>query len=367
MSKALDFEKTEPYRVLHIVPKMNRAGQETFIMNVYRAIDRDKVQFDFLCLEPGVGDYDEEILRLGGRIYHAPSKHEGIFKSYRAIKQCIQDGAWQTVHRHYGNATMWHELWAAKRAGAKQLIAHSHNTNSDRAFLHKLYRLPLYHLADWHLACSEAAGQWMYGNRSFQVISNAVATEHFCFDAELRGKKREELGLSEARVYLSVARLTRVKNQSFMLRAFKFIHEEDSHAHLLLVGQGEDESKLRTLCTELGLDDVVHFLGVRSDVSALLQAADLFCMPSLYEGLPVSLVEAQAAALPCLVSDRVSAEVKVIPELHFLSLEEGEHVWAQEAQKLAKSQRRDTTEEIRRAGYDIHELARRLEQIYTGL
>lgn len=355
-------------RVLHIVPVMDRAGQETFIMNVYRSIDRDAVQFDFLALSTDrEGDYDEEIRDLGGRILHARGKHLGIRDSRRDIARVVREGGYRIIHRHYQNATMVHELLAARAGGAVCLIAHSHNSDSANHVLHRLCRPFLYRSADWHLACSEAAGQWMFGNRPYDVIANGIDSELFRFDPEHRAAKRRELELGDGLVVGHIGRLNRVKNQGFLLRAFQQLLTREPDAQLLLIGSGEDEADLRQQARALELGDAVHFLGIRSDIVGLLMAMDVFVMPSLYEGLPVTLIEAQATGLPCVISDTVTRDVQLIPELSFLSLDESARTWAQVARNEARRPRRDTREEIRSHGFDIHGVTERLRGIYESV
>ncbi|MDI9497749.1 MAG: glycosyltransferase family 1 protein [Bacillota bacterium] len=354
-------------RVLHIVPIMNRAGQETFIMNVYRSLDRSRVQFDFLALSDEEGDYDEEIRSLGGRVFHARGKHLGIRESRRQIAAVVEQGGFRIVHRHYQNATMLHELLAARAGGADCLIAHSHNTASERTWLHRLLRPLLYRVADWHLACSEAAGQWMFGNRPFDVVANGIDPLLFQYNPELRRLKRQELAVDDSLVVGHIGRMNEVKNQSWLLRVLQELLERRPDAVLLLIGGGEDETKLREQTAALGLQNAVRFLGVRADIAGLLQAMDVFALPSLYEGLPVTLVEAQAAGLPCVVSDRVTREVALVPEVSFLSLDESPRSWASLLISEAARGRRDTREEIRAAGFDIHDVADRLVAVYESL
>lgn len=353
-------------RVLHVVDSMNRAGQETFIMNVYRQIDRSKIQFDFLQFQPGPADFDEEILSLGGRIHHAVAKGTDFRNSMAQITAIVQENNYHIVHRHFSNASMFLELWAAKRGGAGCLIAHSHNTSSQNIKQHYLFRLPLYRISDWHLACAEDAGHWMFGDRAFHIIPNGIDGNVFRYDKAASLRIREELGITaDQLVFGHVGRFNEVKNHAFILEVFKEIVAEVPDARLILAGDGNLRPAMEQWTKHNQLDQHVHFVGVRSDISALMSAMNLFLMPSLYEGLPVTLVEAQATGLPCLVSDVVTEDIAITPCIEFLNLQEPAKLWAIKAIEMSLWPRQETAADIKRSGYDIRDVAETLEKLYT--
>lgn len=354
-------------RVLHVVDAMNRAGQETFIMNVYRNIDRSKIQFDFLVYTDQKADYDEEILSLGGRIFHATTKSKDIRQSLKDIRNIVSEGKYKIVHRHFSNASMVLEFLAAKRGGAKCLIAHSHNTSSGKKRQHYLFRRPLYRVANWHLACSEEAGEWMYGDRAFQIIPNGIDAETFRYSETARMRVRDELSISaEQLVFGHVGRFSEVKNHAFILEVFKEILVEIPDAQLLLAGDGPLRPAMEQWVDLHQMRRHVHFLGVRSDISALMSAMNCFIMPSLYEGLPVTLIEAQSTALPCLIADTITDDIKITDCIEFMNLQETARVWAIQAIEMALWPRIDTTEAIKKSGYDIRDVARTLGQLYEN-
>ena len=354
-------------RILHVVDSMNRAGQETFIMNVYRNIDRSQFQFDFIQFQKDPADYDAEILELGGRIYHATPKGQGLRQSMQEIKHIVAEGGYKVVHRHFSNASMVFELFAAKRGGASCLIAHSHSSSSNNKSTHRLLRRPLYRVADWHLACAEDAGLWMFGDRAFQIIPNGIDTDMFKYNENDCIKVRDELDISpEQMVFGHVGRFSEVKNHSFILETFKEIVAEVPDAQLILVGDGPLRPAMEQWCELHQLKSHVHFLGVRSDIARIVSAMNCFLMPSLYEGLPVTLVEAQSSGLPCLIADTITADIKLTDCVEFLNLDESPRVWAIKAIEMAMWPRIDTTEAIRKSGYDIRDVARALQTVYAG-
>ncbi|NJP39909.1 glycosyltransferase family 1 protein [Oscillospiraceae bacterium HV4-5-C5C] len=354
-------------RVLQVVDRMDRAGQETFIMNVYRHLDRSSIQFDFVEFTDTPADYDPEITNLGGRIYRLPPKGKQLLASMKALRTLVAEQGYKIVHRHYSNSTMYFELLAARQGGADCLIAHSHNsTQFNTKLLHQLCRNPLYRITRWHLACSEAAGLWMFGNHPFDIIPNGIDLELYHFDAQKRAAKRLELGLGPELLIGHVGRFTTVKNQAFILSVFQRFLELEPSAQLLLVGEGEDRDDITSLAQSMPLKGHVIIPGSRSDVPDLMMAMDAFIMPSLYEGLPLTLVEAQATGLPCLVADTISQEAKLTDKLSYMSLQEGPQIWAGQLRQLARQPRLDQTEAIRRAGYDIKEVSQRLTYLYLN-
>ncbi len=354
-------------RVLHVVDKMDRAGQETFIMNVYRELDRSKIQFDFLQFEEGPADFDAEIQALGGKLHYATPKGSDLRKSMSEIAEIVRRNHYDIVHRHFSNASMFFELWAAKRGGASCLIAHSHNSSSNNVRQHKLLRYPLYRMADWHLACAEDAGHWMFGDRAFQVIPNGIDARRFAYQASASKRIREELGLLEDQlIFGHVGRFNKVKNHAFILKIFKEIVELEPTATLLLVGDGILRPAMEQWVLHNQLSEHVRFLGVRSDIEDLMSAMNLFLMPSLYEGLPVTLVEAQASGLPCLISDVITEDIALTPCVEFLNLQESEKLWAHKAIEMSLWPRQETAEAIARSGYDIRDVAKTLAKLYEG-
>lgn len=240
---------------------------------------------------------------------------------------------YQIVHSHI-DAMSYLPLLAAKKSGVPVRIAHSHSTSIDRDFkylLKQCFRASLNRVATDCLACGKAAGRFLFGNRSFQIIPNAIEADKFLYNPELRAQKRKELNIEQNFVVGHVGRFCYPKNHTFLIEIFEQIHKLDENAVLLLVGEGEKMEEIRQLVCQMGLDKNVKFLGNRNDVNELYQAMDVFVMPSLFEGVPLTGVEAQFSDLPCLFSDSVPQEVSFGRNCYFLSLGDGTGKWAEKS------------------------------------
>lgn len=302
-------------RVLHIVGRMDRAGAETMLMNYYRSIDRDRLQFDFLVYTDDVCDYDAEIESLGGRIVRVSGNANWLSRTV-SIFRTLRAGNWSAVHSHTNFSSIF-PLFAAFLAGIPVRVAHAHVTEIETSSLAKnTYQSlapPLIRgLATHKVACGErAAGLLFAAGDRVSILPNAVEAPAFMLDRRAASEEiRAELDIrSGTRILLQVARLDPVKNQLFLVEVAAALKRRGHDFVMLLAGRGELEPAIRDAVERAGLQHQVRLLGVRSDVPRLLNAADAFVLPSFFEGFPVVLVEAQAAGLPCIVSDRVSDEV----------------------------------------------------------
>lgn len=365
-------------RVLHVIGAMDRGGAETLIMNLYRAINRSCVQFDFLVHEDRECDYDAEIRELGGHIYRLPRFTGANFFSYR--KKCREHFEKHTehvvVHGHIGSSASIY-LSEAKRAG-RYAIAHSHAQNFETglpALGFRLVSFPTRFIADCFLGCSREAGIDRFGKKvvegkNFTVLRNGIDTSSYAFDDSIREKMRHELGIGlEAPVFGHVGRLIEVKNHAFLLDVFLLVKHDLPDAVLLLAGRGELEPVLRENVINKGLEDSVLFLGVRNDVPDVMQAMDVFVFPSRKEGLPVAAIEAQASGLPTLLSCGVPELAIASSFARRIALEDGVEKWAKgcleayrESQAFSRS---DAVREVVDHGFDIDSAARWLEQLYS--
>ena len=363
-----------PIRVLHVIGSMNRGGAETMIMNLYRKIDREKIQFDFAVHTDASADYDEEIVSMGGRILRCPRFTGTNILAYRRwwngfFREYASE--YPIVHGHIGSSAAIY-LKAAKKSGLFT-IAHSHSSGTDhsaKALLYRVFSYPTRHIADWFFACSEAAGIDRYGqpvvnSSRFRILNNAVDTTIFRFDPDVRRQVREELGVDDSLIVGHVGRFDTVKNQGFAVRTFQMLLEKDPDARLLLVGEGATKPDLESLVSSLELTDRVIFTGLRTDVDRLLQAMDVFIFPSIYEGLPVTLVEAQCSGLPCVISDAIPPDCIVTEGLVVQkSLNDGPASWADQLLACAEIRRTDRSQEIISHGFDVNDTARKLEEFY---
>ena len=354
-------------RVLQSVNNMHRAGLETMLMNYYRHMDREKIQFDFLTHRPFRSEYDDEIESLGGKVYYAPRLYPQNYPAYfRFMKEFYAEHPeYKIIHSHIDSMS-YLPLLAAKKAGVPIRIAHSHNTSLDKDLKYPMkeyfrHRLPS--VATDLLACGNEAGRFMFGDWPFQVIPNAIDPTPFHFDAEIRKQVRASLGISNQFVIGAVGRLTRQKNIGFLIRSFAELFKRDPNAILLIIGEGEEEKQLKELSHLLGMDEKVRFLGVRSDVNKLYQAMDILVMPSLYEGLPVVGVEAQFSDLHCVFSSKITRVIGLSSKAHFISIKRPYSDWADYILHLreASAVRSSAFHNDR---YDINNVVGILEQFY---
>ena len=358
-----------PLRVLQVVTKMDRGGLETFVMNMYRNIDRSCVQFDFLCHRNGRFDYDEEINALGGRIYRVPRCNPLDPRYLKAIDSFFEEQPYRVVHSHIDCMSAF-PLAAAGRHGAVVRIAHSHNSRQDKDYKYPLKlvcKRRIRHEATDLFACGVEAGRWMFGSDDFTVVRNAIDVDAYAFNGRRRERVRRELGIPPSSVVVGhVGRFSPVKNHAFILEVFAELLGCRHDAVLLLVGDGGLRPDIELHAKELGIFDSVRFLGVRSDVPDLMQAMDAFIMPSIYEGLPLVLVEAQASGLPCVISDSIPTDCDLAgSNVTRLPLSACAKSWAEALVNVfGKTRRTDGAGIVRRAGFDARETANWIESFY---
>lgn len=364
-------------RVLHSVSNMGRAGIETMLMNYYREIDRSRIQFDFLANKPVPGEYDEEIRSLGGRVFVSPGLNPLHFPRYRRyMAELLRDNPdIRIVHAH-NEAMGYYALQSARDAGIRIRIAHAHNTRIIRDYKYPLKlvcKQMLPGAATDYWSCGRDAGIYYYGekrwNTSGFILHNAIDVERFGFRPEVRERKRRQQGLEKCFVIGHVGRFNVQKNHSRLLDIFAAAARDIPEARLVLIGTGELEKAMKEKARGLGILDRTIMPGQMADVSEWYQAMDCFVLPSLFEGLPVVGIEAQAAGLPCVFSDRVTDEILLSPEARRISLDTDDAEWARQIAAIRQSEtnRLKGKETVRQAGYDIHTEARKLQEIYLEM
>ena len=354
-------------RILQVVTYMGRGGIETMLMNYYRRIDREKIQFDFLVHRDFRADFDDEIEALGGRIYRVPAMNPVSISYRKALADFFKTHHYRVVHCHL-NYMSGVVLAAAKKAGVPLCIAHAHNTAAQKNWKYYVKRLsackiPKY--ADVLLACGQQAGQAIFGGKSFAVQPNAIDAERYRYHNSVRQCKRAELGLRDELAVIHIGRFDYQKNHPFLIQLFVELVSLDPTAKLLLVGDGGMRKEIESMTTRLLPAGSVRFLGIRSDVSALLQAADVFAFPSYFEGLPVTMIEAQAAGLPCIKSGTVTDECVVTDLVQSLPIDDPK-VWAEAILSAKDTPRTDRLADIQRSGYDITAAAEKLTRFYLN-
>ena len=363
-----------PMRVGQIMGKMLGGGVEAVVMNYYRHIDRAQVQFDFIVDDDSTAVPQEEIESLGGRVFRvAPYQQPG--RNRADLLALFRENRYPIVHSHLNTLSVF-PLSAAKKAGVPVRIAHSHSTAAPGEGAKSLMKWVFRPMAGWfpteRFACSEYAGEWLFGKRAMRsgdvrVIHNAIDIERYTYNEEVRREMRRELGLDGKFVVGHIGRFCYQKNHTFLLKIFHQLHKRCPEAALLLIGEGELRPKIQARVKEMGLSDAVHILGQRSDADKLYQAMDCFVLPSRYEGLPLVGVEAQTAGLPSFVSSAVTSETKVSPLLEFCSLKESADVWADKFLQARETSRIDMGPVIARAGFDIRREAQNLCDAYLSL
>lgn len=360
-----------PIRILHVIGIMNRGGAETMIMNLYRNIDRTKVQFDFVENTEESGVFENEIMELGGRIFHCPHFNRKNMLQYKIWWDTFLEehkNEYSFVHGHIGSTAAIY-LFSAKKHGIKT-IAHSHNVYGKfnlNQTLYKTLSYPVRYMADYLFACSREAGFSRYGkNAVFEVLPNAIDTKRFSYRFEKKKGLCQALEIGiKSKIYGHIGRFYEQKNHSFLLDVFHKILENEEDSYLILVGDGPLKKQIEEKAARLNIMDHIKFLGVREDIPDLLQCMDVMIFPSFYEGLPVTLVEAQCSGLQCLISDVISDEVVLVSALIFkMSLEKSADEWAGQAISLSDYERRSYEKEITEAGYDIRDNAIFLERFY---
>lgn len=360
-------------RVLLVFGKMNRGGAETLAMNIFRSVDREKLVFDFAVHTNEECHYDKEIEALGGKIYRFPRYNgKNHFVYTKMWKEFLsQHPEYKVVHAHiYGPTSVF--LPICKKFGI-YTVAHSHTCNPKTGLRQKivdLYTVPVRNMADYLFACSQNSGEWMFGKnvskrKNYRVLNNGINIDEFKFNREYRDEIRKELGIENKFVVINVSRFHLQKNHDLLIKVFAKIKERNDNAVLLLVGDGQRKAELQKLAEDLGVGDSVIFAGVRSDVNKILSASDVFVMTSFFEGLPVSLVEAQASGIQIVVSDTVSNEVKLTDLIENCSLNDSIDVWADTILKYDKGYERiDTSQQLTDAGYNINTTAQFLQKFY---
>ncbi len=348
----------EPIRVLHIVGPIDPGGIPNFIMNLYENIDRDKVQFDMVIHKRKENDYVEAIQQMGGKVYELPRLTRSPLNNLVRLYRIVKDNSYRIVIRHTSNALVTPQLLAAKWGGA-YTICHSHNETDPNRILHRLGKLLMRAAAAERFACSEKAGQWMFGKQDFKIIHNAINIRKFAYRPDASKRIREEFGLGDRPVYGHIANFIASKNHMYLLKIYKEIAKLDDSARFFCLGEGSLRTEIEAEIRRLGIADKVVLTGIRTDAEDFMSCFDVLIFPSVFEGLPLTLIEAQAAGLKSLISDTITRDV-IMSEglLEYVSIEEPPAVWAKKAVSIQKGYDRSCQyDSIAAAGYDAQALS----------
>ena len=352
-------------RILCILSSLDAGGAETFIMKVNRVLPPEEIQVDFI-VSVADGCYTQEVLDRGGRIYKIPMRTQDFMGAFRGIQSVVRENQYNSVLKLGENSLAIIDLIAAKLGGAKVLALRSCNAPTGMTTNAKCIHALLKPLVNWvstvKLAPSGLAADFMFGKRhtckDVHLLHNGVDLNVFHFDADGRRKIREEFSLSDQLVVGHVGRFHAQKNHRYLLEVFQKIREQRSDAVLLLVGIGDLEQKIRGWARELGLEEAVIFAGQRFDIPQLLSAMDVFVFPSLHEGMPNTVVEAQATGLPCVIADTITPEADLTGLVTYLPLAENKEDWVKTALSVAAQERRDPHDAFIAKGYDIKSVAK---------
>lgn len=362
----------EPIRILHVIGIMNRGGAETMIMNFYRKIDRKRYQFDFLVFHQERGDYDDEIESLGGKIYRLPVfliYNYFPFRTY--IKHFFEKNHWPIVHGHIRSSASIY-LAEAKKHGS-YTIAHCHSTDSSNLLIRILFHALTHrirYVADYFLACSKEAGIAGFGKKvvssdDFSILYNAIDCKLYKYSLSRHQMLKQKFGFQDKTIIGHVGRFVEAKNHSFIIDVFHELHKRNKNSLLVLVGAGPLEDKVKEKVKSLHLESAVIFLGVRNDIPDIMNLFDVFVFPSLYEGLGIVGIEAQAAGLPCVFSGTIPKMAIVTDVVKQMSLNDDVTEWANIIEKQVRViDRKDLSTVVADRGFDISVELKRLVSLY---
>ena len=363
----------EPVRILHVVHTMNRGGMESRIMDLYRELNKDQFQYDFYIESGKHGAFDNEIIALGGRLFYHKSDRTLNLPDFRAFHEFLEEHLEYKIVYTYNQWAGWY-LKEAKRCCVPIRIASSRtciDTVGLKSLVKNLVKLNVNKYSTHRFAVSEKAAIWLFSEGEVKrgnvnIWPNAIDTQKYAFSDMVRCKIRNELGLGDSYTVMHVGNIRHEKNHSFLLRVFSEIKKMNDDSVLILIGEGKIDHLIPQI-TELGLKESVKYLGVRTDIPQLLQAGDMFIFPSLYEGFPGAVLEAEASGLACLISDTITREVMLTDNIVSASLEDTPSRWAHIALNMLDIDRKTAWKTIRNANYDIYDLVGRTEKFYSNL
>ena len=363
-------------RILQIGMSDNLGGIEVFLINYYRKLNKNKIQFDFINMYDCDLCFQKEIESYGGKVYRLPNEKKHPFAYSKKLESIIKDNGYQIVHIHKNSLAFNISLKIVKKCNVKVKIIHSHNTKSSNPnffinLLHEKNKKNISKYCDYFFACSAEAGKWMYNNSiinssNYYVINNAIDLNSFKYNLEIRNTLRKELNISDEKFVIGhIGRFVKQKNHNFLIDIFNEVHKVNKNAILLLVGQGPLMEKIKEKVENLNLTNSVKFVGQRTDVNRFYQAFDYFLFPSLYEGLGIVVIEAQCSGLQCLCSTEVPLLVKTTNNVNFLNLNDDLLIWRDKILKsFKKNNRHNICAEITSNGFNIEKEILKLENIY---
>ena len=365
-------------RVLQCIGSLGFGGSQTFIMEVYRKIDRNKIQFDFIVFPERKDGFYSEIQDLGGRVFVCP-RFNG--KNYFAFIKWwntffSEHREYKVIHGHVRSVALIY-LSIAHHYGLTTIV-HSHSTSNGSgvpALVKKILQYPLRYKVDYLFSCSDLAGKWLYGTKNvtktnYRMVPNCIDCERFAFNARERNLIRMSMGITDDMFVLGhIGRFARPKNHSFLIKIFESVKKQIPNAQLILVGGGDGKKEIEQMVDLMGLNESVHFLGIQKYPEKYYQAMDVFVFPSLWEGLPMGVVEAQAAGLPCIISDKITTDVHLTELVESLPIDISSDRWRDSIVAHAGKRREGITpaQKVKLARFDSNRVAKELEVFYLEL
>ena len=366
---------SKPIHVGMIMGKWLGGGVESVVMNYYRHIDRTKIQFDFICDSDSTDIPYEEIEKLGGRVILIPP-YQHIFKYNKELLKVFKENNYKIVHSNINTLSVF-PLRIAKKANIPVRIAHSHSTSNKKEWKKNTLKQVLRPLskiyATEYFACTEHAGRWLFGNKTFNkgkvtVINNGIDLNNYIYNETIRKEKRDELNLKDNDLVIGhIGRFMKQKNHEFLIDIFNELYKENNNYKLMLIGQGPLQDEMKQKVKDLGIEDAVMFLGQKNDANKYYQAMDLFLFPSLYEGLGMVFVEAQSAALSSVASTEVPVIAQVSDRAYFIGIDQPIKIWTDKIKEVINQERKVNIQRIKDAGYDIVTEVKKLEEYYMNL
>ena len=368
--------QNEPIRILHMIASLNVGGSQAMVLNLYRGINQEKIQFDFIIDHPNELELKEDIEKLGGKIFILPT-----FTGYNLIET---KQAWSSFFANHSEYRVLHThsrsyasiyLPIAKKHGIITIV-HSHSTSNGKGIkgaIKDIMQYPIRYQADYKFACSIEAGKWLFGGKAVSsgeviVLPNAIDAKKYEFNQSVRDIIRDKLGIQDSLVVGHVGRFMPPKNHHFLIQCFCELEKRKKNCKLLLVGDGELMDDIKKEVKKLGILDKVIFLGEKRNVEEIYQAMDIFVFPSLWEGLGMALIEAQASGLPCIASDNVPVYSDLgVGLIKFRSLSEPLSNWISLILGCSKIKRTNTSKYVVNSGYDIEKNAKYLEHFYQNI
>lgn len=349
-----------------------KGGVESYVINLYRHCDRQKLQFDFISSNNKKMAYAEEIQDLGGRIFQIPRIRDGAIAHYRGLHYVYSSQHYAGAYYATGVKLLNLDFFKyAKKYDVPVRVLHSHNSaQMPVSALDKWREENVEHRMDKYIntyfACSKEAGKWMFGSRPYTVLSNGIDTQQFLYQQDKRSELRKQYRLDGKLVVGTVGRLAKEKNPFYILEIFAELKKINSNVVFLHVGDGPLRGQLEKKAQELEIENEYHFVGQTDRVTDYLNTMDVFLLPSKFEGFPIVLIEAQSAGLPCFVSNNITHDCKLTDRLYFLDINRKPSDWAYKVNQIDPNKRKDQSSIIVNAGYDIHQTAQKFQNYFLS-